>query len=287
MSNLIVRTLTGIVFIAVIVGCILGGPLSSTLLYALITLLCISEFCRLTDKTPAVVSNSGVSAIWGAYAVCAVAVFVGGALPATHHFVAGIVAMLVVPPIILLCNSLYGVAGNTYRGRAIAFAAQIYIALPFCLLTSLSYPQPSLYGSGYDATIPLAIFIILWVNDTGAYCCGSLLHKRFPRQLAPVISPKKTWVGSIGGGVLCLIAAVVLWQVSGRFSLAVWLGLALVICVFGTFGDLVESKLKRTLGIKDSGHILPGHGGMLDRFDSALLAIPAVTVYLGLVTFYA
>lgn len=287
MSNLITRTLTGIVFIAVIVGCILGGALSSTILYAVITMLSVLEFIKLIDKTPTAVSNSGVSAIWGAYAVCATAAFVGGALPMTHHFVAGIVAMLAVPPIILLCNSLYGIAGNTYHGWVNAFAAQVYITLPFCLLTTLSYPEPSLYGSGYDPIIPLSIFIILWTNDTGAYCCGSLLHKRFPRQLAPTVSPKKTWVGSIGGAVLCLVAAFVIWKISGRFTLTVWIGLALVVCIFGTFGDLVESKLKRTLGIKDSGHILPGHGGMLDRFDSSLLAIPAVTVYLGLVTFYA
>ena len=117
------------------------------------------------------------------------------------------------------------------------------------------------------------------MNDSGAYCCGSLLgrHKLFPR-----ISPGKSWEGSIGGAVFVLVAA---WAISSfldgqMLTLPEWLGLGLTVVVFGTWGDLVESLFKRTLGIKDSGNILPGHGGMLDRFDSSLLAIPAAVVYL-------
>ena len=117
------------------------------------------------------------------------------------------------------------------------------------------------------------------MNDSGAYCCGSLLgrHKLFPR-----ISPGKSWEGSIGGAVFVLVAA---WAISSfldgqMLTLPEWLGLGLTVVVFGTWGDLVESLFKRTLGSKDSGNILPGHGGMLDRFDSSLLAIPAAVVYL-------
>lgn len=120
-------------------------------------------------------------------------------------------------------------------------------------------------------------------NDTGAYLSGSLFgkHKLFPR-----ISPKKSWEGSIGGGILVLIIAGVIgyYANSGNnthlLSMPEWIGLGLVVVIFGTWGDLVESLLKRTIGIKDSGNILPGHGGILDRFDSSLLAIPAATVYL-------
>ena len=144
----------------------------------------------------------------------------------------------------------------------------------------------------FNTLLPLSVFIFLWVNDTGAYCVGSLLgrHKLFPR-----ISPGKSWEGSIGGAVFVLLAA---WGIgwldnmqvldtdhpstlfTGMLSIPAWLGLGLVVVVFGTWGDLVESLFKRTLGIKDSGSILPGHGGMLDRFDSSLLAIPAAVVYL-------
>ena len=129
--------------------------------------------------------------------------------------------------------------------------------------------------------LPLSVFIFIWTSDTGAYCCGSLLHKRFPAKLFERVSPNKSWVGSIGGGVFCLIAAVLLKTAfGGNMTVLQWMGLALTVCVFGTWGDLVESLFKRQLGIKDSGNILPGHGGMLDRFDSALLAIPAATIYL-------
>jgi phosphatidate cytidylyltransferase len=131
--------------------------------------------------------------------------------------------------------------------------------------------------------LPLSIFIFLWVNDSGAYCTGSLLgrHKLFPR-----ISPGKTWEGSIGGGILVMaVAALIGWLVNQgaeahTLNMLEWIGLGLVVVVFGTWGDLVESLFKRTLGIKDSGTILPGHGGMLDRFDSALIAVPAAVIYL-------
>ena len=121
-------------------------------------------------------------------------------------------------------------------------------------------------------------------NIEGAYICGSLLgkHKLFPR-----ISPGKSWEGSIGGGILVIIVAVLVWYLSEQYAqnplgltAIEWAGLGLVVVVFGTWGDLVESLFKRTLGIKDSGHILPGHGGMLDRFDSTLMAVPAAVVYL-------
>jgi phosphatidate cytidylyltransferase len=130
------------------------------------------------------------------------------------------------------------------------------------------------------------------MNDTGAYCVGSLIgrHKLFPH-----ISPGKSWEGSIGGAIVVLAVAYLIFlfdsgqlthladagfRSSGMLTMEQWLGLGLVIVIFGTWGDLVESLLKRTLGVKDSGNILPGHGGMLDRFDSSLLAIPAAVVYL-------
>ena len=155
------------------------------------------------------------------------------------------------------------------------------LVLAFQNVPDLNYPV-------YNWLLPLSVFIFLWINDTGAYCAGSLFgkHKLFPR-----ISPAKSWEGSIGGAIFVLIAAGVIFYIeqqghadsdtpSHSLSLLQWLGLGLVVVVFGTLGDLVESLLKRTLNIKDSGNILPGHGGMLDRFDSSLMAIPAAVVYI-------
>ena len=167
---------------------------------------------------------------------------------------------------------------------------QMYVALPLALVNILAFEMAH-DGSGarYDMLLPLSVFIFLWTNDTGAYCAGSLFgkHKLFPR-----VSPAKSWEGSVGGGVLVLIVAAVIGYLANNgadahtLNIYQWVGLGLTVCVFGTWGDLVESLLKRTLGVKDSGNILPGHGGMLDRFDSSLMAIPAAVVYLYTITMF-
>ena len=125
--------------------------------------------------------------------------------------------------------------------------------------------------------IPLSMYVFIWINDTGAYLSGVTLgkHKLFPR-----ISPKKSWEGSIGGALATTASAFAIAHLFPFMSVAQWIGMALVVVVFGTFGDLTESMMKRHLDIKDSGRILPGHGGILDRLDSMLLAIPAVVIYL-------
>jgi phosphatidate cytidylyltransferase len=169
----------------------------------------------------------------------------------------------------------------------------MWIALPFSCINILAFNNTGEQLAEFNTWLPLSVFIFLWVSDTGAYCCGSLLgkHKLFPR-----ISPGKSWEGSIGGGIFVLIAATIIWYFVGNneestiftlhSSLPFWLGLGLVVCVFGTWGDLVESLFKRTIGIKDSGNILPGHGGMLDRFDSSLMAFPAAVIYVFTVTLF-
>ena len=165
--------------------------------------------------------------------------------------------------------------------------SQLYIALPFSLLNVLAFHQSEAGPfSVFDPILPLSVFVFLWINDTGAYLFGSLLgrHKLFPR-----ISPGKSWEGSFGGAVLVMLVAWGISYLTDQYSILniqysmsplAWVGLGLTVVIFGTWGDLVESLFKRTLGIKDSGSILPGHGGMLDRFDSSLLAIPAAVVYL-------
>jgi phosphatidate cytidylyltransferase len=160
--------------------------------------------------------------------------------------------------------------------------SQLYIALPFALLNGIAfipYPMGPL-GTVYIYMYPLAVFLFLWSSDTGAYCVGSLLSKKIPYKLFPSISPNKSWVGSIGGTLLAVAVAAIVSHFEPSLTLLQWIGSALVVAIFGTWGDLVESQIKRQLGIKDSGNILPGHGGFLDRFDSSLLAIPASLLYL-------
>ena len=181
----------------------------------------------------------------------------------------------------LLVSELYLQKPDPLKNWAYAFASQVYVALGFSLLSVLAFQYDALANvTRFEPVYPLSVFLFLWTSDTGAYLCGSMLHRSFPAKLFERISPNKSWVGSIGGGVLCLVVAAVLAHFFPQLSLPAWLGLGLTVCVFGTWGDLVESLFKRQLGIKDSGNVLPGHGGMLDRFDSSLLAIPAAVIYL-------
>ena len=137
-------------------------------------------------------------------------------------------------------------------------------------------------GETFDGTLMLAFFIVIWASDTGAYCFGMLFgQKLWPAKLCPAISPKKSWAGAVGGMVASLLAAYILKLVGWLpYSLVHVLILAAVMNVLGVFGDLFESLWKRQAGVKDSGNLLPGHGGLLDRFDSSLFAMPAGYVYL-------
>ena len=162
--------------------------------------------------------------------------------------------------------------------------SQVYVGLPFALLNMLAFQTNGIESaSQYLFILPLSIFIFNWVNDTGAYCTGMLLGKH---PLFKRISPKKSWEGSIGGAIFCILASFALANYFPIMPTTAWVGMALTVVIFGTWGDLTESLMKRQLGIKDSGNILPGHGGMLDRFDSAIMAIPAAVVYLYLISLF-
>lgn len=276
MSNLVVRTLTGIVFIAVLIGGTMLSPLTFTLLFAVVTGLTMWEFSTNVNTYTGASVNRLINTVAGVYLFLSFAGYCADYVP-SKAFIPYLVSV-----IYLLVSELYLQKSDPLKNWAYAFASQIYIALAFSLLSVMAFRYDSLLGKTvFEPVFPLSVFIFLWTSDTGAYCCGSLLHKRFPAKLFERISPNKSWVGSIGGAVLCVIAGMLmhLWHPE-LLTLVQWVGLALTVCVFGTWGDLVESLFKRQLGIKDSGHILPGHGGMLDRFDSSLLAIPAAVLYL-------
>lgn len=282
MKTLIVRTLTGLLFAATLVGCILYGPLTFVLLFAVITGATLWEFAVNVNRYAGASVNPIITIAGGVYLFLAFYYYCSGYgknVSDSAVFLPFIITILFLP-----IAELYLRKADPLKNWAYAFASIIYVALPFSLLNVLAFRFNPFVGEyEYVWYLPLSIFIFLWVNDSGAYLVGSMLHKRFPAKLFERVSPKKSWVGSIGGGICCLIAAVVLhhfFHADVYLSLWGWLGLSMVVCVFGTWGDLVESLFKRQLGIKDSGHLLPGHGGMLDRFDSSLLAIPAVVLYL-------
>ena len=258
MKNFIVRTITAVFFVAAIVTSFLN-PRAMTLLFSIVTGMTIWEFAGLVNDRPFISINRFISTVSGVYLFLAMAGYNSGLTPATV-FIPYLVSI-----IYLMVAELYLKAKDPVNNWAYTMMSQLYIALPFS-------------------------FVFLWINDAGAYICGSLLgrHKLFPR-----VSPGKSWEGSIGGGLLVVVAAVLIWYFTEQYDVNdlrltayEWAGLGIVVVVFGTWGDLIESLFKRTLGIKDSGNILPGHGGMLDRFDSTLMAVPASVVYLYTLTLF-
>lgn len=281
-NNFIQRAITGIIFVGVLIGCILGGPISFTLLFALITALTIHEFGVIISKQPDVEINKPICMLAGVFLFFGFAYL--GVIPGQTEILIPYLFLI----IYLLVSELYLKKKNPLNNWAYAMMSQIYIALSFAMLNVLAYHsignegELSNYQVQYNPILPLSIFIFTWINDTGAYCTGMLFgkHRLFER-----ISPKKSWEGSIGGGVFSIIAAIVMAHYFPFMPISIWIGLALTVVIFGTLGDLTESLLKRIIGIKDSGNILPGHGGMLDRFDSTLMAVPAAVVYLYIISF--
>lgn len=169
---------------------------------------------------------------------------------------------------------IYRKRANPLTNVATTLLGMLYIALPFSLLLYFSRPSALQYLG--MPVILTGYFAFTWINDTGAYLVGKRFgkHKFFER-----ISPKKTWEGTIAGGIIVLIAAAILSILVTELPVYEWIALALIVVFFGTNGDLVESLFKRSLNIKDSGTILPGHGGMLDRFDTMLISAPFVFLY--------
>lgn len=275
-SNFLKRALTGILFVCILVGCMLYSPLSFGLLFTLIAALSVHEFAHLVNAGGEVKINATITSLGGAYLCLALMGFCTQAADA-RIFLPYLGLLLY-----LMITELYLKRSNPLGNWAFSMLSQLYVALPFALLNVLAFHNDPVSSSvAYNPILPLSIFVFIWLSDTGAYCVGSLIgkHRLFER-----ISPKKSWEGSIGGAVFSIASSFVFAHYYDFLPVGQWAGLAAVVVVFGTWGDLTESLMKRQLGIKDSGNILPGHGGMLDRFDSALMAIPAAVFYLYVLT---
>lgn len=285
MKNLITRSITGVIFVTAIVVCFMR-PEAMILLFALVTGLTVWEYTGIVNGIENVCVNRFLATVAAVYFFLGMAGFCAGIVPSAVF----IPYLLTV--VYMFIAELYTKAPNPINNWAYTMLSQMYIALPFAMVNVLAFRG---VGNGvvYNYLAPLSIFVFLWTNDTGAYLSGSLFgkHKLFPR-----VSPGKSWEGSIGGGLLVLLVAALvgMYQNSDMHETATeliltvpqWMGLGLVVVLFGTWGDLVESLFKRTIGIKDSGNILPGHGGMLDRFDSSLMAFPAAVIYLYTLTLF-
>lgn len=248
---------------------IVNTPLLFLGVFTLITILGINEFHNLTaEKIYEKKTNITIKIL---DIIGGIAVFTSMYFSQVDSYTSKLmVTLALIYFVVRMISQLYIKTDKHVQSLATSLFGIIYIAVPIALLNFIFFKNPH---------ILLATFIFIWVNDTGAYCVGCLFGKH---RLFEKVSPKKSWEGFWGGMAFCIIAAFVLNIFDNFFpelSLPTWIGFGIIVSVFATWGDLCESLIKRTLNVKDSGNLLPGHGGILDRIDSLLIVSPAILIY--------
>jgi len=271
LNNFWTRAFTGAVFVAVMIAAIEFSPYTFMILFMVINLLSIIEFYKLfirNELTPRIFSGIVLSAI----------LYATSALVASGTASAQLLFINIPMLFLIFIFELYLKSEKPFENIAYTLLGVAYLTLPLALFNSMAFLPGE--NTGYHSGIIIGYFLILWASDTGAYLSGMKFgkHKLFERH-----SPKKTWEGSIGGCLAALLLGYTNSLFFTQLALSEWLIVGLLIVITGTFGDLIESMLKRSLKIKDSGNILPGHGGMLDRFDGLFISIPFVFTYLALI----
>lgn len=263
------RSISGLLFAVILLVSILLGPWSFALLFGLFSIFILREFYKLS-KIAGISPQKNLGIIIGAIIFIFTFLHVRG-IVTVNLFGLCFSSLFVIP-----AYELFRAKKNSIENIAITIFGVLYIIYPISLLNFFVYPDIPL-NNRYDPTLLIFFFILIWVYDSGAYLFGVTFgkHRLFER-----ISPKKSWEGFFGGWVLSLVFALVLHHFFPRYELVFMLSIASITSVSGTIGDLVESMIKRNLGLKDSGKFLPGHGGLLDRFDSILFASPFVYLYI-------
>lgn len=268
---MLTRAITGFFFVLVLLLSMYFGQLSSFLLFAVIVLLGTDEFYTLVKKSKEVKPIKIVGLI------ISISLFSISALIFQNQIKLKYIAIPLALSFIVFLVELYRKNKFPFVNIAYTLLASIYVALPFALLYHLGFYSNNQFQAEFSHHILWGFFFVLWANDTGAYLAGRFFGKN---KLFERISPKKTWEGSIGGGILGMLIAYITSLYFYEINSMQWIIVSIIIVIFGGLGDLVESMLKRSLNIKDSGNILPGHGGILDRFDGLFLSVPFVYCYL-------
>ena len=272
MNSTVKRTIFGVIFLAIMLGGLLFHRIPFTILFSLISYIMLQEFYHITmGNSYRVLQNfagcMGAALLW----ITGSGVYRGE--PISEALLPSLCIMVGAVMIV----SIFQKNHKDFLKTGYLYAGLLYIGLPLALSNAVVYNNGT-----YSGLLMVAFFVIIWASDTGAYCFGMLLgQKIWPAKLCLSISPKKSWAGFIGGLLTSVLAGAILYW-TGLFTFPMWhcLIVAAIMSVAGVAGDLFESLWKRAAGVKDSGDIIPGHGGLMDRFDSALFAIPAGYIYL-------
>lgn len=267
MNNLLTRIITAFVYGLALIISVLAGRFCFLLFFGMVATLALLEFYKLSESGSIIVNR-----IWGimlaAFLYLSVSLYQLGYVHLKFFF-------FLLPFIyFIFIQELYNRNKRPFHSIAFTILGIIYTVLPFMLFISLAFLAPDRH---YDYHPCLGFLFLLWAADSGAFFSGKLLGRHL---LMERISPKKTWEGLFGGLVTSVIVALILANFMKGISQVEWLGMAVIIVSIGSLGDLVESMFKRELDVKDSGTIMPGHGGVLDRFDGLLISAPFVFLYL-------
>jgi len=265
------RAITGFFFIIVMLASMLLGHWVFGGFYLVLSILCLNEFYSLI-KQSGFSPNQQTGILNGVFIYVIFALLTADNIPEYHK----LLFLLVLTFTAIFTQELFKKSFTPFTNIAYTFLGLILTIIPFTFFHALAYLQ-----GDFNFHFPIAFFLMLWSNDTGAYLTGMAFgkHKLFERH-----SPKKTWEGFIGGVLIAAGVGVVIGQFYTELTWQQWAGMGVIIGVIGTIGDLVESMFKRSINVKDSGSILPGHGGLLDRFDGLFLAVPIVYAYLYFIT---
>ena len=271
MKNLLKRSLSGIVFAAVVLAAIVIHPYIFALIFIAFSVLALYEFYSLLEKIGfKPYRYQGIAA--------GIFIFILFFLVTGKIVSQNLIILLILFPFILFLTELFSKIERGFENCLITLAGIIYISIPFGILNFIVFPGSESVSVFYPWIMAGIIFII-WVYDTVAYFTGSLIGKH---KISPRISPKKSWEGFVGGSVFAVIMGILNAVLFSGLSMTRWIVVAIIVVAFGTCGDFFESKLKRAAGVKDSGNLMPGHGGMLDRFDSLLFSVPVIFIWLNL-----
>ena len=271
MSSLVKRTIFGVLFLVIMLGGLLFYKTLYVVLFAFITGVMLHEFYRMT------MGHSYAGVQYAAVFFGVLIFFLGNRYFFGQQTLAELVSEAVILVLGIMMMTIVQKDHTDFLKTAYLYAGLVYIALPLTLSNAVVSR-----GGTFSGLLMVAFFCIIWASDVGAYCFGMLFgQKSWSRKMCPSISPKKSWAGFWGGLFMALVAGAILYW-TGLFPFPIWhcLAVAALMNVTGVMGDLFESLWKRAAGIKDSGNIIPGHGGLMDRFDSALFAIPTGFIYL-------